>query len=100
MVLGVECFALRYELLDDCSCVVSAECELFAAAQGDGCGGSFCWVGVTYEHGVPFRRVGVACLWWGTTSGRGGLLNGVDPAHKEGSCWKGRVVLVGGGFEV
>ncbi len=48
VVLCVEGLALLDESVDDFACVVSAECELSAAWQCDGCGGWFGGVCVAY----------------------------------------------------
>ena len=63
VVLCVEGLALLYESVDDFSCVVCAECELFSAWQCDGCGGWFGGVCVAYIHGVALSVGGGAVMY-------------------------------------
>ena len=63
VVLCVEGLSLLYECVDDFSCVVCAEHELFSAWQCDGCGGWFGGVCVAYCHWVALSVGGGAVMY-------------------------------------
>ena len=63
VVLCVEGLSLLYESVDDFSCVVCAEHELFTAWQCDGCVGWFGGVCVAYIHGVALSVGGGAVMY-------------------------------------
>ena len=72
VVVRFERLSLLDESVDDFACVVSAECELSAAWQCDGCGGWFGGVCVAYCHGASLVWEGpVNACTPGPCEGRG-----------------------------